>query len=526
MNSQVFDISCNIKPYIKPFERSLAIRELESLTGMNLIESGNTFTIKTQTDPKYLAERLAYWELLLDNGTMTSLTPDQIRREATTQFAKGSIRPNQISQHLPFNGNVPSVNRRNLRYGPHGIHEYRGKFFPQLVRSLINISGIKQGATVLDPMCGSGTSIVESSLLGFNSFGIDMNPLSVFISETKTSLLSLSPQILAKEYDKLNDLKDSHSESNFWFSKLSESDKTYLNNWFDKNFLAQLDWLISQIESVKNGIVKNYFLVVLSNILREVSWQKTADLRVRKEIKEFDTDVIETYFSELERSFKYVYSFLLETKGKPVGSHKIWEGDSKKAHTLIKSQVDCIITSPPYATALPYLDTDRLSLSFLNLLPRKLHRQKDLEMIGNREISKKQKFEYWSYYESNKKSLSKNIVNLIDRIHHLNENADVGFRRKNLSALLSKYFFDMQLCMHSMKKVLKENAYAFVVVGNNHTIAGGERIDILTDDLIGELSETVGLKFIEKIDMDMLISRDIFKENTGNQESILVLKKA
>ena len=65
-------------------------------------------------------------------------------------------------------------------------------------------------------------------------------------------------------------------------------------------------------------------------------------------------------------------------------------GDARvadKAILNITRSVDCIITSPPYATALPYLDTDRLSIYFLALFERSEHRQHDLNMIGNREIT-------------------------------------------------------------------------------------------------------------------------------------------
>ena len=79
---------------------------------------------------------------------------------------------------------VPSTlpNKRCLRYATHGLHEYRGKFFPQLVRALMNIARLPEDAVVLDPMCGSGTTLVEARLSGRRSYGLDMNPLSVFVT--------------------------------------------------------------------------------------------------------------------------------------------------------------------------------------------------------------------------------------------------------------------------------------------------------------------------------------------------------
>lgn len=83
----------------------------------------------------------------------------QIRREATINAVRNGIAPAQLKALLPFDGKAISIpNRRVLRYGPHGAHEYRGKFFPQLVRALLNIAAVKRGDVVLDPMCGSGTT--------------------------------------------------------------------------------------------------------------------------------------------------------------------------------------------------------------------------------------------------------------------------------------------------------------------------------------------------------------------------------
>ena len=83
--------------------------------------------------------------------------------------------------------------RKNSKYVTHGIHLYKGKFYPQLVKSLLNISHVKKNSIFLDPYCGSGTSMLEGYLNGIKSFGCDLNPLAVLISQTKLSVLQVSP---------------------------------------------------------------------------------------------------------------------------------------------------------------------------------------------------------------------------------------------------------------------------------------------------------------------------------------------
>src|SRR5260370_4035983 len=74
----------------------------------------------------------------------------------------------------------------NPNYGSHGWHRYIGRFPPHLVRALINHFGARRGETICDPFAGSGTTLVESRLLGINAIGIEVCPLSSLISRTKS----------------------------------------------------------------------------------------------------------------------------------------------------------------------------------------------------------------------------------------------------------------------------------------------------------------------------------------------------
>ena len=534
-------VSCQIKPYIQPFERILALKELEALTGNKPSpisgqgENPLNFSVNSSISRDFLIDRLAYWESICDNGGLDKIITRQVRREATTTVLKNDSIPKDFRKVIPFNDRVPKVNRRNLRYGPHGIHEYRGKFFPQLVLSLLNIAGANFDSKILDPMCGSGTTLVESILTGFNALGIDLNPLSVFISRVKCEILAVKPDELENVYlrlrEKILGFTDSKSQKLQWIKGLPQKDQEYLSNWFSGKALCQLDQLILLIGTTTNNIVcKSLFKVVLSNIIRKISWQKVDDLRVRKTvIDDANIDCFSDYVNELDKSVNSILAFLIENEGISLGKSDLFEGDSRLSTTYLKEYtgyVDAIITSPPYATALPYLDTDRLSLYYLGLLSRTDHHKRDYKMVGNREITNKKRQEYWDYYNQNCSLLTDDIIQLIDLIHKSNNTNQVGFRRKNLPSLLAKYFFDMRRILKSFTYLLRSGKPAFVVIGNNHTVSGDQRIEINTDDLLGQLGESVGLKLEEKLPMEMLVSRDIFKNNTGNAESILFFRNS
>ena len=96
------------------------------------------FSIPSGVKAAALARNLAYWEAIeADQPYLTT----QVLRERTVNVVRNGVAPKEIP-HLLRAEEIGLPNRRCLRYGTHGIHEYRGKFFPQLVRSLINIAGI------------------------------------------------------------------------------------------------------------------------------------------------------------------------------------------------------------------------------------------------------------------------------------------------------------------------------------------------------------------------------------------------
>lgn len=523
-----------IKPYIQPFERELAFREVRALAGSVPIKSKNghncdAYWIKAALPAKDLASRLAYWELVEDADS--SHITLQSLRESTVNMVRNRIALHDLRSLLPFAECPPLPNRRCLRYGTHGIHEYRGKFFPQLVKSLVNISGIRAGAVVADPMCGSGTTIVESVLAGMKARGIDMNPLSVMLAGAKTELLRSDPADLVRGYSTLRKqitAAEQRGKTRLrYFESLPPVDQAYLRSWFSDDVLASLDDISQAIVRLRSKPSITLAQVALSNIIRSVSWQKLDDLRVRREIRlDVDIDPKKEFLEELGRSVRAVLAFLYQSGVLKKADFSITEGDARECHVHWgRNSVDLIVTSPPYATALPYLDTDRLSLCYLGLLPRPEHRRRDQEMIGNREITEGVRCDYWKRYKDDKAKLPLSVSRLIDKVDLLNSKAVVGFRRRNLPSLLAKYFFDMQEVMVSALSALKPGHHAFIVVGNNHTLAGGKRVDIMTAELLKDVGRDVGFEVGSSVQMEMLVSRDIFKRNASDAEEILSFRK-
>lgn len=507
-------IKLEMKPYLQPFERLLAMRELQAL-----LDSDDTVTevhgyhlATTKKSVDFLRLRLTYWQRLGRTGFKTTT-------QTTLEFTQNGFSAGQEKK--------PLHNARRLRYGTHDLHEYRGKFFPQLVRSLINISGIPDNAIVLDPMCGSGTTPAEVIASGRSSLSADLNPLSVLLSTVKAELILEDPKVF---YETV-----SFTLGHFRFIKVrpesiwSPEDLNYLSRWFDPNAITDLASLRTAIDKVDSPLYRNFFNVCLSNVVRSSSWQKETDLRVRKEIRPYvHGAAIEHFREQASEQLGRIYPYLCvlpRSTPRPRPTVRCANAvNIADAFPEYLGKVDLLITSPPYATALPYLDTDRLSLIVLGLLPRKDHKAAESLMVGTREISERQRKEAWEDYLLRKSELPRNVASLIERLAKHYHSDAVGFRRRNLPALLGRYYLDMLDAMRSARSLMAEGAFGFYVVGNNSTVVGDLKIDIPTDQFLYDIGEAAGWHKYENIPMELLVSRDIFKDNRGSSEAILVFK--
>lgn len=91
-------------------------------------------------------------------------------------------------------------------YAFHNLYPYKGKFYPRVVRTLINAFNLDKDALLLDPFNGSGTTTHEASLMGIQSVGVDITPIGVMLARLKDELLFLSEDDLAFSLDDLTDI--------------------------------------------------------------------------------------------------------------------------------------------------------------------------------------------------------------------------------------------------------------------------------------------------------------------------------
>lgn len=472
------------------YEAHLRIRELEARRGQSL-----EFTAP---DGPITAEIEAHMVPDLRLLTFSHLIWEQ------------DCAPIRTWQAVLENGDAVGGGRKEPKYATHGIHAYKGKFYPQLAKAMINISAIPVGSTVFDPFCGSGTTVLEAFLNGMTGVGCDMHPLAVKIASTKVGVLTVEPakceQAIVQVLDRLKSSRRGPLQDTGQF-KADVLDEIF--SWFPEPVVYKLNWLLSIIRAVDVAAVREFVEVILSSIIRDVSQQDPRDLRIRRRKPSLeDAPAIELFTNRLSEQLERLRDFWRASRYWPVHtqSPRITVGDSRQADTfrnlgLEPGSVDLVVTSPPYATALPYIDTDRLSLLVLFGMTSSERRVLERQLTGSREITAREKasLEKMLFESPEMTQLPNSVVQLLKTIHKLNEGTDAGFRRLNKPALLLRYFSDMREVFMNLANVLSRTGEAFVVIGDNQTTAGGQTVNIRTTELLRDIGEQSGFICVEEI---------------------------
>lgn len=501
------------------YEVELRAREIAALTGakMNSSKAGGDVSLRVSNPEYWNIRRLAFTRDYSVGG-------DPDRRDPTWQ-------------KVLENGDADPSKRKDPKYATHGLHPYKGKFYPQLAKSLLNISGVPVGGRILDPYCGSGTTLVEAMLNGFAGYGCDFNPLAAKIAKAKTGILTLPRHVvdhaIRSVLDRVVLRGTGYDISLDQFPKELHRE---LHDWFPEKVLFKLNWLLTQIRLLGNPTIVDFLEVTLSSVVREVSQQDPSDLRIRRRKEPLeDAPVFELFVDRLTHAHSRLQKYWAIAGRQPgeMIEPAVVEGDSRVPHTfellgLKRQSVDAVVTSPPYATALPYIDTDRLSLLAIMGVPSKLRSTLEEKLTGSREIRKSERDAFEATLMDDNKAYSilpKDVVSEVRFILEENSKVEVGFRRANMPALLWRYYVQMKENLESMYCVLRSGARAFYVVGDSRTNAGGNWVRINTCANISKIAQDVGFRFLEAIDIDVTTENYKHIKNAITENQILVFER-
>jgi hypothetical protein len=270
-------------------------------------------------------------------------------------------------------------------YATHGLFPYRGKFHPQMIKGLMNIMGLKPGDTVLDPMAGSGTVLVEACLMGINSIGVDASPFCRFMSQTKIRTLTMS-------LDRARGALQNYDEVFAFFRKKvgkaspgAKARKAPVSKGFMSVMEPAAEYVTNMDQArpttIERETLDTYDFLLLAYLDSAGYSERSAR---RPPLEQFKA-ILERYLfvaGKIQNVIAGVESDLAKAEAR--------EGDARSLH-LEDGSVDGIVFSPPYSFAIDYLSNDAFHLDFLGVDTEKLRET----MIGLRGKKVIEKFEIY-----------------------------------------------------------------------------------------------------------------------------------
>ena len=482
-----------------PYERELAERESAALlSGVQMCEAIDGVEVIGPFNPD-MVRRLTYFAGLTNGQSFTPTVQDRL--ETIDHAGK---------------------NRQATRYSVHGLHEYKGKFNPQVAKSLLNIFKVYPGDNVFDPFCGSGTTIVECAHMGVHGFGTDLNPLAVYIANVK--LLALTTPV-AHLRSALDRIVTSLRRTQNWTTHMEDNHRSqYLADWFNLPILHTLEIMRACIET-EAGPLAPVFLVIASNLLRAYSLQDPQDLRIRRRKSPLpSTPLVDVFLTATEQALARLGGAQSELGDAKLTLSKAVVCDvTDLTSQKVTGPFDAAITSPPYAMALPYIDTQRLSLVWLELLDASQIHELDASLVGSREIRENARRKVLEYQKTNAAKLPAQEAEFCNTLQLALGPKD-GFRRKAVPTLLYRYFAAMQDSFTEIRKVMKPGAPFGLIVGRNHTVLGGVRYDIDTPSHLASLTDNAGWSVEEILPLQTYQRYGYHMNNAVSSESLIILR--
>jgi tRNA G10 N-methylase Trm11 len=385
----------------------------------------------------------------------------------------------------------------------HRWYRFVLSFPPHLVRDYLDDFGLTSGNVILDPFCGTGTTIVEAKLNGIAGIGLEANPFPRFASQVKIDwridpdeLLENALEIAEAAYQSLSaqgiDDRMLTCEPGIELRNLpSHSERALIKNSISPLPLHKTLVLLDLLKAQVNLPFYKYELLALGSALVN----SIGNLRFGPEVG----------VGKIKKDMPVVAAWLAEVRKMVADLHLVTEtdfpksivhlADARELHRFISpNSVDAVITSPPYPNEKDYTRTTRLEsvvLEFFEDMSHLRKLKKTLIRSNTRGVYKADDDDKWIADNAE-------IQRLADEIERrrLELGKTSGFE-KLYPRVTKLYFGGMARHLSELSSVLRPGAMLAYVVGDQ---ASYLRVMIRTGQILADIAEKLGYK-VERIDL-------------------------
>lgn len=394
-------------------------------------------------------------------------------------------------------------------YATHNFHSFPAKFPPQLPHKIIHAL-TRPGDIVLDPMSGSGTTVVEAFLTDRQGIGFDIDPLALRLVKAKVTPLNAGQiaeaagRILTQARQKMKTAGREKHLTNFQ-QQIDENTQAFIDYWFSEETQLELAILLQEIQQIESDDLRIFFELTFSSIIitksggvslafdlahtrphrakiikttaGDILWQADNIEQISAKRVAVLTKTLRSPLTEFEKRLEQNIASLVQAK-KGRYQPLITGGNAQKT-PLLADSVDLIVTSPPYASnAIDYMRAHKFSLAWLGYPIDDLGQLRK-EYIGGEAIAD---FEFMQI-----PPFSQKIV------------GQVAAKDGKKGRVLHRYYSEMHHTLKEMYRVLKPGKAAVVVVGSS-TLRG---VDTKTHECLADIGQTVGFD-VPKIGVRLL----------------------
>ncbi len=390
--------------------------------------------------------------------------------------------------------------------------KYKEGFSSALVKYFLTEYSPKPGK-LLDPFAGAGTTLFAGQELGWQSYGVELLPVGVFVMQTREALNKIDTEKLRII------IKNLWSE----LSKIEEYDThikhiSITKDAFPDDTEILLNKFLSYCSKITDEKIQTVLRFAAFSVLEEISYTRKDgqylrwDYRCKRNLsgKQFDKGKILTFEQALKNKIHQIVTDLSSNQSinlfeqfnhnrnsnnqNPVN---IIEGSClEELPKLQDNYFDFILTSPPYCNRYDYTRTYALELVFLG---------EDQEQVRNLRqsmlsctVENKEKIEHLNQFYSsigrqesfeeviaayNNCAAMTEVNTILDELNKLGK-----LNNNNIPRMVKNYFLELCFVIYEMARITKSGGYCVMV--NDNVRYGGEEIP--ADLILSEFAEKFG----------------------------------